>query len=268
MSTREDRPEPERRLAHDEYLGQMLFVMSGLRFQREVVRQAVHYAEQVLPSEEDDEGERTCLAAARAWSDDASPENLRQVQSAADLISAGAMEGIYLVDAARHAVLAALTTDPLDGAKEAVRAVEDAAARTAVRGPGDYMGRAVAARAGREMAEAWQREMAMVLAHIDVYDDPIPPYPPLPVLPGDADDVAVRFREIYSEEDAYRARDLAVLLDYMTAGQQLRFKQSAVSQAIGYAEPLLPPPEEDRGERSVLAAAKRWVNEPTEDNAA
>jgi WD40 repeat protein len=267
MSAGEGQPQPDPRMTHEEYLGQMLFVMSGLRFQREVVRQAVHYAEQVLPSDEDDEGERTCLASARAWSDDASAENLRQVQSAADLISANAMEGIRTADAVRHAVLAALANTPIEAAREAVRAVEDAAARKAVRGHDDYMGRAVAARAGRETAEAWQHEMAMVLAHVDAYDDPIPPFLPLPVLPDDPGEVLARFREIYSEEDAYSARDLAVLLDYMTPEQQLRFKQSAVSQAIGYAEALLPLPEEDLGERAVLAAARRWVERPTEENA-
>lgn len=55
------------------------------------VRQAIWYVEQILPTEEEDEGERGCLAVARGWLDEPTPENAERVglYVAADAIDGG-----------------------------------------------------------------------------------------------------------------------------------------------------------------------------------
>ncbi len=55
-----------------------------------VVRQSLYYVEQILPSEEDDDGERGCLSVARHWLAEPTREN---AQNAAWFVGADAMDG-------------------------------------------------------------------------------------------------------------------------------------------------------------------------------
>lgn len=62
---------------------------------------------------------------------------------------------------------------------------------------------------------------------------------------------------------AYRTGDLEKLIDLMTEAQRFRFKYAVVGQAVRYAEMLLPPEENDDGERGAIGIAQRWLDNPT-----
>lgn len=61
--------------------------------------------------------------------------------------------------------------------------------------------------------------------------------------------------------------ELGELLEAMSVDQKLRFKQAVVRQTIHFISQLLPPEEEDDGDRSGIWAATSWLNEPTEEKA-
>ena len=66
---------------------------------------------------------------------------------------------------------------------------------------------------------------------------------------------------------AYLAGDLETLIGLMTDEQGFRFKQAMVRQAVHYIEGRLPPEEEDEGESSGVTFARRWLEDPTDENA-
>ena len=105
-----------------------------------VVRQSLYYIEQILPSEEDDEGERGCLTAARIWLADPTPENAQNAtwSAAADAIDGGVRYHDYAAiftepamvagaDDARQAIHFAAATIPAGGEQEARQWQLDAA---------------------------------------------------------------------------------------------------------------------------------------------
>jgi len=105
-----------------------------------VVRQSLYYVEQILPSEEDDDGERGCLNIARRWLADPTPEN---AQDAVWYVGADARDGglryhdyapIFVepatvagADDAKQAIHFAATTIPAGGEQEARQWQLDAA---------------------------------------------------------------------------------------------------------------------------------------------
>lgn len=195
-----------------------------VRFKQAVVRQAAHYVGLVLPSVEDDEGERDCVRAVLDWCEQPSPERMKEVDRAGELIGANIVEHIDMVKAACHAVWAAQAPTVEGAVEQAIDAVGDAAGRHTARGWGDYMGGAIGRRAGRAMAVEWQAEAMKAL----LLGAELPPFAPLPELPDDREEIVRMFKELYSEEEAYRAGDLMVLLDFMSLEQQARFKRDVV----------------------------------------
>jgi hypothetical protein len=76
--------------------------------------------------------------------------------------------------------------------------------------------------------------------------------------------------ERQAQEDAraaYLAGDLKALIGLMAGEQGFRFKQAMVRQAVHYIEGRLPPEDEDEGESSGVAFARRWLENPTDENA-
>ena len=59
------------------------------------------------------------------------------------------------------------------------------------------------------------------------------------------------------------AEDLQALVASMTPAQQLAFKRAVVAQAIRAVTSRLPPPDGDDGHRGGIAAAERWLADPT-----
>jgi hypothetical protein len=68
-------------------------------------------------------------------------------------------------------------------------------------------------------------------------------------------------------QDTSLANALSAFIARMTGQQKLRFKQAVVEQALWYAEQRLPPIAQDEGERACLQVARRWLDEPTSENA-
>jgi hypothetical protein len=66
---------------------------------------------------------------------------------------------------------------------------------------------------------------------------------------------------------AYQAGDLEALIGLMSGEQGFRFKQAVVRQAVHYIEGRLPPEDEDEGESSGVTFARRWLENPTDENA-
>lgn len=57
------------------------------------------------------------------------------------------------------------------------------------------------------------------------------------------------------------------LVQAMSPPQKLRFKQAVVQQAIYFVSQHLPPEAEDEGHGDGIAAATRWLNNPTDEQA-
>jgi hypothetical protein len=60
---------------------------------------------------------------------------------------------------------------------------------------------------------------------------------------------------------------LAMLFGQMNEQQQLRFKQAIVAQTVFYVSQRLPVADRDKGERSFIELANKWIAEPTGENA-
>jgi len=60
---------------------------------------------------------------------------------------------------------------------------------------------------------------------------------------------------------------LEELVNLMSEDQQLSFKQAVVRQTIHYVSKQLPPHDLDEGERTFIALAYQWLEQPTEENA-
>jgi hypothetical protein len=67
--------------------------------------------------------------------------------------------------------------------------------------------------------------------------------------------------------EAYLAGDLEALIGLMTGEQGFCFKQAMVRQAVHHVEGVMPPEEEDEGESSGVEFARRWLEQPTDENA-
>jgi len=63
--------------------------------------------------------------------------------------------------------------------------------------------------------------------------------------------------------EAYQAGDIEKLIGIMTEAQLFSFKYAIVRQAVYYAERILPPEEEDDGERGCISVARSWLEQPT-----
>lgn len=227
------------------------------RFQQAVVRQGAHYAAQVLPAEEHDEGERHCLAAVQDWLAHPAAEHHAALERASLLISMNQMERVEMDEAVCFAVWAAEATDMSKAARLAALAVGDAAWRYAVRQGFDYMGGQLAARSGQALAGEWQTQaLAAIVANAE-----LPPFAPLPVPPDDRAAVIAAFKAIYPPEAARQAGDLGVLIDLLSAAQEQQFRQFLMSQAIYYAKQRGAAEALSQGSRIRLMPLRRAADE-------
>lgn len=229
------------RMSHQEYLGWLLFFMSGVRFKQAVVRQAIRYAEVLLPPPVEDQGERELLSAAVRWAAQPSEENARAA-------TMPPWEAKPPTRTLQWTFTWAADTQPEPHATPAVAYVAKAV-QFAVRDV-PHEARMVAAELAQARARQWQVAAATAIAQGKE-----------PPEPDGRLEIATGSRGSYLEGRP------ALLVHRMSAEQRLRFKQAVVRHAIEQAERVLPPEAEDKGHRRCLEAARRWLDDPSEENA-
>jgi hypothetical protein len=128
-------------------------------FKYAMVRQAVYYAEELLPPEEEDDGERGCISVARSWLEQPTPEVAR------DAVIFATMEGVD--GGLRYFDYDPLFIEPVEAAGVALSHTDIVrAARHARNAAGD-----------QHSAEAlrWQLDSARAILH----GEDVPPLPQL-----------------------------------------------------------------------------------------
>lgn len=220
---------------------------AGLRLRLALVRQAASYAGHLLG--ERDRAEHACLAAVQRWLD--RPDDPATIQAISAQLEherrleerdEGPVREVW--DAAR-----ATRAELPEAARLAVEVAGEVGYQSVVASGVDGMrGRRVAQERARAAARSWQLDAAQaILAGAEP--------PPLPALPQPSDDPAeilAAARRQIDPRSAYERGDLSELRLLMSPEQAQEFARRELALAMSCAASMLPPSEEDRGERASL----------------
>lgn len=218
-----------------------------LQLRQALVRQVMSYARLLLGAR--DHAEHACLGVVERWLEQ--PDDPATIQAISAQLE-------------HERVLEERDEGPATAAWDAARATRvelPAAARLAVEvagevghngaatiGAGGMRGRRAAQERAKAAARHWQRSAA---AAILAGDGP----PPLPALPEPIDDPAeilATIRGVLDPRSIYERGSLPELRLLMSPEQEQELAQREVAMAMSCAASLLPPREEDRGERVCL----------------